>query len=144
MGLLFKFLLVLLIVFCNWGCTTTCHTTLINTIPQGEWNADLMFRICGSASGFAVSVYSDDEGPPGVGQGYLEPFKTNYPRDRHRHLSPCPAPIKINWIGDKHLEIKHLTRTDLEDSSTDLMIMKAEPAYKGISISYEPKPVFWE
>ena len=136
-----RFSIILLVVFIQPGCTT-CETTLIESLTQGDWSADLEFRVCGSASGYAVAVYKEEDGPLKAGEGELEPFLSIY--KEHKHSPQSPVPVEIKWIDDKHLEIKHITRANLDDSTTDLMIRKAKPEFHSVKISYDPKPVIWE
>ena len=136
-----KLSLFILVALAQAGCTT-CHTTLVTTATEKQWKADLEYRICGSVSGFVVDVYGIEEGPHSWGQGSLEPFKSIY--KEHRHEPPLPTPITIKWVEKDLLLIKHRTRVNTDDRSTDLMVIKANPSYKGVSIIYEPKPVIWE
>ena len=136
-----KISFILLVALMQAGCTT-CHTKLIDTIAEGQWKADLEYRICGSVSGFAVDVYAIEEGPHSAGKGSLESFQSKY--KEHRHEPPLPTQITIKWVGKDQLLIKHVTRASIKDTSTDLMITKANSSYKGVSIIYEPVPVIWE
>ena len=136
-----KFYLLILVALAQAGCTT-CHTKLMDTATEGQWKANLEYRICGSVSGFIVDVYSNDEGPHSTGEGALESFHSIY--KQHRHEPPLPTPITLKWVGKDQLLIKHTTRADIRDTSTDLMVRKAKTSYKGVSILYEPWPVIWD
>ena len=136
-----KLSLLVLFALAQAGCTT-CHTKLIETAAEGQWKADLEYRICGSVSGFTVDVYAIEEGPHSTGKGSLESFQSKY--KEHRHEPPLPTPITIKWVGKDQLLIKHITRAAIKDTSTDLMITKANSSYNGVSIIYEPGPVIWE
>jgi len=115
---------------------------LINTATEGQWKADLEYRICGSVSGFVVAVYDAEKSPHSSGQGSLEPFQSVY--KVHRHEPSLPTPIAITWVEKDRLLIKHRTKVNIDDLSTDLTISKANPSYEGVSIIYEPKPVIWK
>ena len=136
-----KLSLLVLVALVQVGCTT-CHTKLIDTVTDGNWKADLEYRICGSVSGFTVDVYSNDEGPHSMGKGSLESFQSIYRKQRHE--PPLPPPVSIKWVGKDQLLIKHLTRAGTKDTSTDLLVTKANASYKEVSITYEPGPVIWE
>ena len=102
-----KFPLLILFVLLQYGCAT-CRTSLIDTTTQGEWSAKVEYRVCGSVSGFGVSVYSNEEGAPGTGQGSLEPFQAFY--KEHKHEPPHPIPLELTWIAPMHINIKHNKR----------------------------------
>jgi len=138
---LYRFTFLAFLALIQLGCGT-CKTTLIDTKSQGEWSADLEFRVCGSVSGFGVSVYRSEDGPLKSGEGGLEPFLSTY--KEQRNIPPDTVPVEITWIGEEQLKIKHETRAGLEDSSTDLMTRKAKSRYETVSITYNPKPVIWE
>jgi hypothetical protein len=130
-----------LVALAQAGCTT-CHTKVIDSATEGQWKADIEYRVCGSVSGFTVDVYSIEEGPHSTGKGRFESFQSVYKKQRQE--PPLPTPIAIKWVGKDQLLIKHLTRADIKDTSTDLMVTKANASYKGVSIIYEPGPVIWE
>ena len=126
------------------GCSTTCHQTLIDGSGQGQWNAELRYRVCGGASGYSVAIYSSDEEAPGMGEGFKEPFKAIYKYNLVDEKHVSEPPVKIEWKGGKHLLIRHDTRKNIEDSESIPMIIRADKSYREVAIEYDPDPVFWE
>jgi hypothetical protein len=110
--------------------------------PDNVWTADLEYRACGYASGFAVSIYRTSSGPVGHGEGSKEPFQVSI-RTKEPYAYK-KAPISIKWTGNRNLLIHHNTRMSVEDSSSKLKVTKANSRYDDVTISYDPKPVIWE
>lgn len=123
------------------GCGD-CSFETIDSLKNDEWTADLEYRVCGSYSGFAVSIYPTSEGHPGYGEGSKEPFQAAI-RSSEPYSFQKP-PISIKWTDDRNLLIQHETRMSVEDSISKLKIFKADNQYQDVSISYDPKPVIWE
>jgi len=117
----------------------------ISHSEQDMWNADVLFRQCGSASGYSVAIYTDDEGEPGDGEGNKEVFKT-------LHTLGCEtgdvgkenSPVNVEWKANHHLIIHHETRMGIGDDKSKPMVKKADKTYRNIIIEYNPEPVFWE
>lgn len=119
-----------------------CSFETIDSLENNEWTADLEYRVCGSYSGFAVSIYPTRKGHPGYGEGSREPFQAAI-RSSEPYSFQKP-PISISWTGDKELLIQHETRMSVDDSSSKLKIFKASKQFQDISISYNPEPVIWK
>ena len=86
--------------------------------------ADVHERVCGSAAGFTVRVFS-----PGTsendGDAYeFEPFQSKCSPEALQGLS-----VSATWRDRAHLEIRY---------SSGLNVLRAEKAWKGASISYAP------
>ena len=122
------------------GCTT-CQEIKVSTSTQGEWSADVRHRVCDSYSGYAVAVYEISEGPPGNGEGDKEPFQAMY---KTEDFIEGLSPITIEWKTDNNLVIHHDTRQSIDDDRSKPMITKADMAYQGVIIEYDPEPVIWE
>ena len=123
------------------GCGDCSHKT-IETLQKNGWTTDLEYRVCGSYSGFTVSIYLTKEGHPGFGEGSKEPFQAAVKSSEPYSFKE--PPISIKWIDDSSLRIQHETRMSVGDPKSKLMIFKADKQYQGISISYDPEPVIWE
>ncbi|MFK5949820.1 MAG: hypothetical protein QM500_13740 [Methylococcales bacterium] len=136
-----KYSIIFLLIIYLDGCSN-CTNVTTKSIQNGDWIADLDYRVCGYVSGYSVAIYHSNDGPLGSGEGDKEVFQAKI-RDKEIY-SPQKKPISIEWTGDKNLLIRHDTRMSVDDSNLKLMVLKAESKYKGISISYDPKPVIWE
>jgi hypothetical protein len=123
------------------GCGD-CSFETIDSSENNEWTADLEYRVCGSYSGFAVSIYPTSKGHPGYGEGSKEPFQAAI-RSSEPYSFQEP-PVSIKWTSDRNLLIEHETRMSVEDSISKLKIFKADSQYQDVSISYNPEPVVWE
>jgi len=133
------FVILLVNLFLS-GCTT-CHEKIVSTHAQGNWNADVRHRVCGSYSGYGVAIYMASERPPGNGEGDKEPFQAMYKTEDYKE---GPVPVSVKWETDNHLVIYHDTRLSLDDDKSKPMVIKAETAYKDVFIKYDPKPVIWD
>ena len=123
------------------GCAT-CKDRIVDSVQQGDYIAAVGFRECGSYSGLNVSIYHVDDGPLKAGEGSKEPFKAVVRSSEPYVFDVCP--VSADWLGDKQLLVRHDTRTGMDDSPAKLMVIRADAAYKDISIEYVPVPVIWE
>jgi hypothetical protein len=141
MRLLFKLFFILILAnIILQGCTT-CNEVKLSTSRQGIYTAEVRHRVCGTYSGYAVAVYRTNEGPPGYGEGYKEPFQAIYKTELYKER---PLPVTIKWKTDGHLVVHHTTRSSLDDNKSNPMITKADASCEDVFIEYDPKPVIWD
>ena len=136
-----QFFSILLLSVFSFGCAT-CRDSVVETLPQGEWIAEVGYRVCGSYSGLNVSVYHVDDGPLSAGEGSKEPFKAVI-RSSEPYVFDV-QPVKIEWLGERRLLVRHDTRMSVDDLPSKLMVIKADKSYKDIYFEYVPEPIIWE
>lgn len=136
-----QFTIIALLSVSSIGCAT-CRDSVVDSVQQGDWMAEVGYRVCGSYSGLNVSVYRVENGPLKAGEGAKEPFKAVI-RSSEPYMFDV-SPVRIEWIGERRLLVRHSTRNGLDDLPTRLMVIKADRSYKDVYLDYVPEPVIWE
>lgn len=136
-----QFIAIALLSVFSMGCAT-CSDRVVESVQQGDWIAEVGHRVCGSHSGLNVSIYHADDGPLRAGEGSKEPFKAVI-RSSEPYVFE-DLPVKIEWLGEKRLLVRHNTRMGVDDKPTKLMVIKADKSYQDIYLDYMPEPVIWE
>ena len=127
----------LIIMFFLNACTT-CREVKVNSVSDGEWIADIRYRVCGNYSGYSVALYRSNNLP--ASDGDKEQFQAIY-ESENRDVDKIP--IHVQWGSNNDLIIHHDTRMSPDDDKSRPMVIKAEKSYQGVRIEYIPEPVIW-